>query len=160
MGPGFLFLGSAPEPPGRWNDQSVSASARPRRIRKVALSFALVWSVAVLVAGFTVPMYSEETETSSGSISGTDTLVGENGSGIIIVLLVPLVVSILVTLCLMARRVRGAIVVAWILTAALCGLTVLALLSIGIYLLPVAGALMVACAVEPAHIPDAQQPIP
>ncbi|PSL06748.1 hypothetical protein CLV30_102134 [Haloactinopolyspora alba] len=120
-------------------------------VRKLALLVALVWSVGLLVAGFTVPMYRQETESSSGTIShGTDTFVGVNGSQSVIVLLAPLLVSILVAGALLMRRVPGTMAIAWTMTAALCGLTALAMLSIGVLVLPVAAALVVACTAKPS----------
>ena len=123
---------------------------RSRRVRKLALVVALVWSASLPVVGLTVPMYAGERESSSVTVSRwMGTLVGVNGSRALIVLLVPLLVSLLVSSALRIRKARGAIAVAWALTAAFCGLTALAMPSIGILLIPVAVALVVACASEP-----------
>lgn len=130
----------------------MSAVAQLGNVRRVALLVALVWSVALPIAGFTFPMYSVEVASSSGTIThGSDTLVGVNGPQVVMILLVPLLVSVVVTAALLMRRIRGAIVLAWTMTAALVGLTALALLSIGIFVLPVPVALLIACAAEPAQ---------
>lgn len=134
----------------------MDAAARSGRVRKVALSVAVAWSAALPVAGFTVPMYGGQTGSTSGAVSRwTDTLVGVNGTGVLIVLLLPLLVSVLVTFALMIRKRPGALAVAWTLTAALCVLTALAMLSIGIFLIPVPIALVVACASEPPGLATA-----
>ncbi len=120
------------------------------RVRLVALGFAIVWSVALLLGGFSLPLYSTSTEdTSAGTTTGTDTLVGANGTGAVIVLLVPLLVSLLVAAGLLAQTRLGR-VAAWILTAALFGATAVAIFSIGVFVLPVPLALLVACVARPA----------
>jgi hypothetical protein len=128
----------------------MDAVAHMEKRRKAALLVALIWSAALPVTGLTAPVYNTEMESPSGTVArGTDTLVGVNGSGVLAALTVPLMVSIVVA-ALLILRFPGALVIAWTMTAALGALTALAMLSIGIYLLPVAVALVVACAAEPA----------
>lgn len=106
---------------------------------------AMVWSAGLPVIGLTAPMYTVETNTSSGGVSrGTETLVGENGWWSLVLLLVPLFAAALVAVALLMRRVPGAIAVTWLITAALCLAMVLSL-DMAIFVLPVCLALIVAC---------------
>ena len=119
---------------------------------RIALVLALVWSALLVVAAFTLPLYgfSSESATVDGSsgrdeVSGTATLVQVNGWMAALVMAVPLAVALLVAL-LLAVGGRGPRVGAWVLTALLGVFTVLALLSVGLLMLPVVVALLVACA--------------
>ena len=98
--------------------------------------------LALLLAGSLVPVYSSESASSSGaSTSSSETLVQANGLNVLIVLAIPLIVSLLVAAALRVDR-RNA---AWLLTGSLGCFAVLALLSIGLLVLPVVVALAVAC---------------
>jgi hypothetical protein len=118
----------------------------------VALLIAAVGGVALVVAGFLAPMYSTATVSESGEeIYGTDTLVGANGLGVIAVLGVPVLGTLAVGSALWWGR-RGAMAVAWTLAGLLAAFTVLAMASIGLLIIPITAALLVACA---AHRPRA-----
>ncbi|MFC6238486.1 hypothetical protein [Longivirga aurantiaca] len=119
---------------------------------RVALVLALVWSVLLVLAAFTLPLYgySSSSATVDGSggteeITGTATLVQVNGWTAVLVLAIPLAVTLLVGL-LLGVGGRGQRAGAWALTALLGVFTVLALLSVGLFMVPVVVALMVACA--------------
>lgn len=119
---------------------------------RVALVLALVWSVLLVLAAFTLPLYgySSSSATVDGSggteeITGTATLVQVNGWTAVLVLAIPLAVTLLVGL-LLGVGGRGQRAVAWALTALLGVFTVLALLSVGLFMVPVVVALVVACA--------------
>lgn len=119
---------------------------------RVALVLALVWSVLLVLAGLTLPLYgsSSSSATMDGSgdgdeITGTATLVQVNGWTALLVLAVPLVVTLLVGL-LLGVGGRGPRAGAWAVTALLGVFTVLALLSVGLFMVPVVVALVVACA--------------
>ena len=122
----------------------------------MALVIAAVWGVAVVVVGFLVPMYASVTESSSGEqTQGTGTLVGVNGPGAVVVLGLPLLVTLAVGSALWQGARRGAVAVAWTLAALLAAFTVLSMASIGMLVVPIAAALLVACAV---HRPRSAQP--
>jgi len=122
------------------------------RTAKVALGIALGWSTLVLVGGFLVPVYSwesvsEDVAAGTGPVttSGTATLVAVNGIWVVALLAIPLVASLAVAAAVLLGRTRAARVMAWTLTGLLAGFTVLGLMSIGIVVLPVTVALLVAC---------------
>jgi len=117
----------------------------------IALGVAVVWGLLLVVAAFVVPVYS----TSNGSATdgtvptttteGTATLVGVNGYGVLLVISVPLVAAVVVAWALARGRRR----IGWVVTSLLGVLNVLAMLSVGIFFLPVTIALIVACASTP-----------
>jgi hypothetical protein len=118
-----------------------------RRAEQISLIVALAWGLLLLIAAAVVPVYSTETQTTSGAITtGTATLVQVNGWHALLVVAVPLACAALVG-ALLWRRVGkpGAGPVAWTVTALLAGFNVLAMLSIGVFLLPVTVALIIAC---------------
>ncbi len=108
-----------------------------------------MWSVGVLVAGYTLPAYTIVTGTGRTTTRETETLVEVNGSRLVLVLLVPLVFSLLAAGGHVLRDHAGGVQLAWGVTVALCALTAVAMLSIGIFVAPVAVALLVACAAKP-----------
>jgi hypothetical protein len=120
----------------------------------VALGVAVVWGFLLVVAAFVAPVYG----TSSGSAAsgpdgtvsaatseGTATLVEVNGYGVLVVVSVPLVAAVVVAWALARGRRR----IGWVVTSVLGVLNVLALLSVGIFFVPVTLALIVACASTP-----------
>ncbi|MDA8436458.1 MAG: hypothetical protein M0Z98_10800 [Actinomycetales bacterium] len=117
----------------------------------IAVGVALVWGLLLVVLAFVAPVYS----TSSGSATdgtvasttteGTATLVGVNGYGVLLVVSVPLVAAVVVAWALARGRRR----IGWVVTSLLGALNVLAMLSVGIFFLPVTIALVVACASTP-----------
>ena len=109
------------------------------RAPRVALVIGTVWALLILVAGFLVPVYS------SGGGAASRTLVAVNGPAVVVVLAVPLLVTLLVGTALVQRRHRWARVVAWVLTGLLATFNLLAMLSIGAFVVPVTVSLMVAC---------------
>ena len=122
------------------------------RTTTIALAFAVAWSALLVAAAIVLPAYGTATkpasvDSSAGSTTttattGAATLVGVNGSGVLIIVSIPLAVSLLVALALAGRRRR----VGWVLTALLGFFNLLAMLSIGIFILPTTLALVVACA--------------
>ena len=104
----------------------------------VGLVFAGFWGLALVIAAVTVPVYS------SGG-----TLTEVNGDGILAVVAIPLLVTVGVALALRHRYRtgrRGPGVVAPMLTGLVLIFCVLGMLTIGVFVLPVAIALVVACA--------------
>jgi hypothetical protein len=123
------------------------------RTSATALSFAVVWSALLVVGALVLPAYgtssqSATLDTGTGAAStapvttGTETLVGVNGEGVLVVVGIPLVVTLLVGAALAFRRRR----IGWVLTSVLGLFTLLAMLSIGIFIVPTTLALVVACA--------------
>jgi hypothetical protein len=126
---------------------------RSTRVSFVALCAAALWSALLVVGAFVVPVYSGETcpatvEPSAapvGCTSTSGTLVGVNGLTAVVVMSFPLLVTLLVGACLWSGS-RGGRSTAWAVVGLLAVLTLLAFLSVGIVLLPVTVALVVACA--------------
>jgi hypothetical protein len=118
----------------------------------VALAAAALVSLALLVLALVVPVYATESQSATVDggpaevVRGTATLVSVNGYGALVVVAVPLVVTLLVGLLLRRGSTIVEYVAAWAITLLYGGLCVLALLSIGMFLAPVALALVVACA--------------
>ena len=138
-------------------EQASDYAGEPRlgRVPAVALLVAAVYGVALVVAAFTVPVYDSDSSSSSGGTSqASDTLVGVNGTGVALILAVPLLVTLAVG-CALWQRSRWSLPIAWTLTGLLAALNLLAMLSVGIFVLPVTAALVVACA---RSRPPAQSP--
>ena len=141
--------------PGTVHNQAVAASAqtpenvgtaRLGRVPAVALLVAAAYGVALVVAAFVLPVYDSDSSSSTGGTSrASHTLVGVNGSGVAVVLAVPLLVTLAVGFALWLRS-RWALPIAWSLTGLLAALNLLAMLSVGIFVLPVTAALVLACA--------------
>jgi hypothetical protein len=118
-----------------------------------------VWSVALLVVAVVVPLYGSTSTRfvapatpsapaiASASASATvavrtahDTLVHGNGFKVLAPLSFPLVAVVAVAVLLPAHRR-----LAWAITALVLGLCLLAMLTVGVFLLPAAILLVVAC---------------
>jgi len=116
------------------------------RVPRVALITGTVWAVALVVAGFVAPVYDSAGVSSSGAATHTTkTLVEVNGAAVVVVLAVPLLLTLLVAGLLRLRSHRWALVLAWSLTGLLAVFNLLAMLSIGAFVVPVTLSLMVAC---------------
>lgn len=127
---------------------------------KIALVASLIWSLLLLVAAFIFPVYGYASSSASvgsdgnlvqgAEITGTATLVGVNGAWAVLLIAIPLVVTILVAV-LLRIGARPARVTARAVTGLLAAVTVLGLMSIGLFLLPATVALVVACASAGRH---------
>ena len=128
-----------------------AVTARLGRTAPIALLLAGVCNLVLVVAGFVAPVYQSSVYTAaspSGAVRhGSNTLVGENGWGVVVILLVPLLLTVIVGSALWLQS-RGSAVVAfaWTITMLLALLNLLAMLSIGVFFLPITAALIVACA--------------
>jgi hypothetical protein len=124
----------------------------------IALAGAFIWSLLLLVGASLVPFYQGSVESVGprGRVRSYDTsgtLVEMEGSGILVVVAVPLAATLLVTLALLAQVLgKNAGPLAWTLVVLLFGFNFLAMLSIGIFLLPTTVALLVACALHNADL--------
>jgi hypothetical protein len=127
------------------------------RVPAVALLAASAYGVALVVAAFVAPAYETDSSSSSGQTSqGSDTLVGVNGLSAAAVLAVPLLVTLAVGCALWLGSHRWALPVAWTLTGLLAAGNLLAMLSVGVFILPVTTALVLACArSRPPALPPA-----
>jgi hypothetical protein len=127
--------------------ESNLAGVRPSGVATVALSVAAVSGVLLVVAGFFAPMYRWTSESTARELAhGSETLVGVNGPGVAVVLGVPLLATVLVGATLWLRARRRAIGFAWTVTGLLTVFNLLAMASIGLFVVPVTAALLVACA--------------
>jgi hypothetical protein len=134
---------------------------RATRVSFGALCVAVLWSLVLVVGAFAVPVYSSEScsATLDGSgaqaecVSTSSTLVAVNGLAAVVAAGLPLVVTLLAGVGLRSGS-RGGRAAAWALVGLLAVFTVLALLSIGILLLPTTMALVVACAAARLTLDD------
>jgi hypothetical protein len=111
----------------------------------VLLAIAILWSAALVLFATMAPVYeSDGGETFAGRESWT--LVEENGSGILLIVSVPVLVTVIVGCALWFRGARrGAGPFAWTFTGLLAVFNLAAMLSIGILIIPVTGCLVAAC---------------
>jgi hypothetical protein len=124
-----------------------SEHRRVDRVTSVLLVLAAAYGVALVAAGFLAPVYESSSSSSSGGdTDSTETLVGANGNGVVFTLLIPLLVTVVVAVALSLRPRRGALPVAWTFTGLLGAFNLVAMLSIGIFIIPVTAALIIACA--------------
>ena len=118
-------------------------------VSTVTLVLAAIFGVGLNVAGFLFPLYATQKVSSSGKVvQGSATLVDENDPGVVVVLGVRLLVALVVAAAL-SRRARPAAALAGTLVGLLAVFTLLAMMSIGLFILPVTVALVVACASAP-----------
>jgi hypothetical protein len=140
-----------------------AGETRLGRVPAVALLGASAYGVALVVAAFVAPVYESTSSSSSGETTrASDTLVGVNGLSAAVVLAVPLVVTLVVGCALWLGSHRWAMPIAWTLTGLLAAGNLLAMLSVGVFVLPVTAALVVACAASrrPSRSPGAVSPQP
>jgi hypothetical protein len=118
------------------------------RLEWVSLAIAAVWGAGLLAATALVPVYASVGASSSGAAShGSASLVGVNGWRVLLVVGVPLLATAMVGGALWRRGPRkGAGVFAWTIAGLLVVFNVLALASIGMFVIPVTACLVVACA--------------
>lgn len=145
-------------------------SRRLRPVQWIAVAIAGCWALALPIAACVAPAYDSTSVTSvarSGAAPGSGsavidgpvtvtrtsaTLVQENGPVALVIAAVPLLVTLAVTCALVLRSPRqsGAGPLPWSLVALLATVNLLAMLSIGVFVLPVTGALILACATHRA----------
>jgi hypothetical protein len=101
---------------------------------------AFVWALALVAGAFFVPVYSGvESGSAAGVVSTTSTLVGVNGLGVLLPVALPALLVALVWLALHRKCSRGSSrsgQVAWTLIVLLGTFSVLAMFSIGLFVLP------------------------
>ena len=118
------------------------------RLEQVSLAIAAVWGAGLLAAAALVPAYASAGASSAGAVShGSATLVDVNGWRVLLVVGVPLVATAMVGGALWRRGPRqGAGALAWTIAGLLVVFNVLALASIGLFVIPVTACLIAACA--------------
>jgi hypothetical protein len=126
---------------------SGSLDSRFGRLQRISLTGALVWAAGLVIAAALVPAYQSSRVSSSGTVTdGSATMVGVNGWGVLLVAGAPLAAALVIWYALWRRRGRqSAGILAWVVTALVVCFNLLAMLSIGVFLIPVTVALVVAC---------------
>ncbi len=138
-------------PPRRVHDPCMWADPTRTRLGRAAsalLLIAAVYAAALVVASFLAPMYTSTSRSSSGEVTHVPaTLVDVNGPGVAVVVGLPLVVTLAVA-CALWQHSRLAMVFAWSLTGLLVAFNLLAMPSVGVFVLPVTAALIVICVAQ------------
>jgi hypothetical protein len=128
------------------------ASRRGRLVVRLTVT-AFVWSVGLVIAAVLVPVYSGHTETSSSGLTiTTATLVEENGWWVLLPVAVPAAICVVVGAALRRKWTSGGRWsgrVAWVAIGTLAISALLAILSIGIFVVPVALLLAIAAVLTP-----------
>ncbi len=127
---------------------------RLRVSETVLLAVAAGWSALVLPLGVAfAPTYSGVSVDSVTGVqtSSTATMVEVNGRWVLWYAFAPLVVTAILALLLWTRGAgRGPGAIAWIVTGLLAAFTMLAMMTIGLFILPVTGCLIAVCCVRQA----------
>lgn len=135
-----------------------------RKLPMICVSLAAAWTLLLFVSAATVPVYSgySTTTTSDGSRSTTSTsatLLQENGAWVLVLLSVPAVAVVLTAgLLAIESRYRWAGWAAWGPTGLVGILALLGVMTIGIFVLPVAVLLAIATVTVTIDRATPQQP--
>ena len=118
------------------------------RLEWISLAIALASGTGLVIAALLAPVYQSQSVSSSGiTASGSATLVGVNGWRALLIAAVPLAAAVMAGYGLWRRAGRpGAGVLAWTVTGLLACFNVLAMATIGMFVVPVTVALFAACA--------------
>lgn len=121
--------------------------ARFGRLERVSLLIALAWAAGLVAVALVAPVYESAGVTSQGTVThGSETFVAVNGWGAMAWVSAPLIAAAVTAYALWRRAGRaGAGVLAWTVTGLLACFSLVAILTIGVFVLPVTGALIVAC---------------
>lgn len=118
---------------------------------RLTLVIAAAYGVLLVVGAFVAPLY--QGSSSDGAVTSAS-LVDVNGTWGGVVAAIPLVVTVLVTgLLVLAARHRSALVAAWVVIGLFGAFTLLGMLTIGIFLLPVVALLALAAALASGPSP-------
>jgi hypothetical protein len=123
-------------------------SRRFGRLEWISLAIALASGTGLVIAALLAPVYQSQSVSSPGiAASGSATLVGVNGWSALLIAGAPLAAAVVAGYGLWRRAGRpGAGVLAWTVTGLLACFTVLAMATIGVFVIPVTVALFTACA--------------
>jgi hypothetical protein len=131
-----------------------SAVTRFRRAELAALSFALAWSVLLIVAANVAPAYTSQTseQVDGGAVIThrvvTKTLVEVNGTTAVVLVALPLLITITVWTIFWLRTSAGVLGAAWTVAGLLALVSMVGMLTIGPFILPVAAALLITCGIR------------
>lgn len=121
----------------------------------VALCVAIASSVGLIVVAMTMPFYTSsafEQDSSSAVVtheSTSATLVGVNGTHVLVIIAIPLMITVAVFGIFSIRGItRGPGAVAWTMVGLLVVITVAGMLTIGPLILPTTACLVTACGVR------------
>lgn len=144
--------------------RQLTARRRLRPWQWVAIAFAWCWGAALPVVAAVAPVYSSTSSSATATRSGTArgsvvvthssaTLLQENGATALLIACVPLLLTLAVTCALWRRGARksGAGPLAWSFAGLLAAANLAAMLSVGVFVLPVTAAVLVACATHPTR---------
>ena len=125
-----------------------SLDRRFRRPEWISLAIALASGTGLVILALLVPVYQSQSASSSGAMTnGSATLVGVNGWGALLAAGAPLAAAVVAGCGLWRRAGRpGAGVPAWTVTVLLACFNVLAMATIGVFVVPLTLALFAACA--------------
>ena len=125
-----------------------SLDRRFRRPEWISLAIALAWGTGLVILALLAPVYQSQSASSSGTMTnGSATLVGVNGWAALLAAGAPLAAAALAGYGLWRRAGRpGAGVLAWTVAGLLACFNVLAIATIGLFVVPVTVALFAACA--------------
>jgi glucan phosphoethanolaminetransferase (alkaline phosphatase superfamily) len=122
-------------------------------INRIARWFALVWAIAVYAVLQFLPVYSRATSSTSGTRrEGHATLLSVNGMAVLLLLGVPVLAAALTFLPVRPTLRRPAVGIASAMAAAF---VLVGAMSVGLFFLPTAVALLIAAAVPDKRIPRA-----
>ena len=124
--------------------------AGPGRGAWVAVGAAAVWATWLVVAAFVLPVYGSAISPSSGTppdsaVHASQTLVEVNGPVAAVEMAVPLAATLVVAIAFRSGVHRVRMVVGWTATGLLAVFNVLGMLTVGVFVLPVTVALVLAC---------------
>jgi hypothetical protein len=127
-----------------------SLDRRFRRLEWISLAIALASGTGLVIAALLAPVYQSQSVSSPGAMTnGSATLVAVNGWGALLVAGAPLAAAVVTGYGLWRRAGRpGAGILAWTVTGLLACFNVLAMATIGVFVVPVTVALFAACAVH------------
>ncbi len=135
---------------------SSEVTDRRRRVMIRLIGTALVWSVGLIVAAVLLPTYDGQTVTNANGVTLTSsTFVAVNGAWSLIPVSMPAIACVVVAVAI-HRRWR------WIAVAAvglLTALSLLAILSIGVFVLPVVVLLAFAVSLAPPAAASGAHPV-
>jgi len=138
----------------------------PGRLMWFAVVAAAVWAIGLVVAAFRLPVYGSAIYSSSATptsispetvLRTSQTLVEVNGFIAAVEMAVPLVATLVVAAALRAGVHRVTLALAWTSTGLLAVFNLVGMLTVGVLMLPVTGALVLACvmASRTAHAAEA-----
>lgn len=125
---------------------------------RTLLGIAVLWASALPILALLLPVYSGESVEMSGdgttvTAASSATMVQVDGWQVLITMSVPLVVAVLVTVLLSIRTRRAwPLALAWTAAGLLALATLLAMLSVGLFVVPVTACLIAACTIRTAAV--------